>query len=250
MTRPRRPLIEIRDSDWSVQITDDQSRTLIDSKSGVAYHSASGGFAETKHVYLENSGIGERMRTRRPSSVLEIGLGLGLGCLLTVDAALEQNCPLHFTAVENQWLTTDVLRRLKFEELLNQPQLATEFLQWRDSLEPRVPDGRYERAFGEAQRVVVQHGDAAHSQATSWLPANVAAFDAIYLDPFAPDVNPELWAPDFLRGLRDVLSPDGFLVTYCVNRKVRDAFAQAGFEVERIPGPRGGKREVLRSRKA
>ncbi len=41
------------------------------------------------------------------------------------------------------------------------------------------------------------------------------------------------------------LRTGGKLDSYCVNRRVRDDLALAGFEVDRVPGPPGGKREVL-----
>jgi tRNA U34 5-methylaminomethyl-2-thiouridine-forming methyltransferase MnmC len=40
------------------------------------------------------------------------------------------------------------------------------------------------------------------------------------------------------------------LVSYCVNGQVRRALEQAGFKVMRLPGPPGGKREVLAAARA
>ncbi|MFN9549968.1 MAG: MnmC family methyltransferase, partial [Pirellulaceae bacterium] len=60
----------------------------------------------------------------------------------------------------------------------------------------------------------------------------------------------ELWEERFLRNLVDQIAEDGVLVTYCVNRKIRDCMGQVGLRVERLPGPPGGKREVLRATRA
>ena len=71
-----RTLIEIpNQSDWVIQITDDGSRTLLNPASGIAFHSASGALAETLHVYLENSGVGEKLRQGIEVQVIEVGLG-------------------------------------------------------------------------------------------------------------------------------------------------------------------------------
>ncbi len=41
---------------------------------------------------------------------------------------------------------------------------------------------------------------------------------------------------------------DGIVVTYCAKGSVRRAFASAGFEMMRLPGP-AGKKEILRGKK-
>ena len=125
--RRQRPTIPIPDTPWSVQITDDRSRTLIDPVSGVAFHSASGGLAETKHVYLANSGVSERLRHQNPTSVLEVGLGLGMGLLATLDAALSNRCELRYVAIENNWLRGEILQELHLNEFLKKESLAADF---------------------------------------------------------------------------------------------------------------------------
>jgi len=70
------------------------------------------------------------------------------------------------------------------------------------------------------------------------------AYDAIFLDTFSPDVNPECWTLAFLKQIRPFLAPEGRLATYCVKGSVRRNLQEAGFTVNKYPGPRG-KREVL-----
>ncbi|MDG2219789.1 MAG: tRNA (5-methylaminomethyl-2-thiouridine)(34)-methyltransferase MnmD [Rubripirellula sp.] len=238
--RRHRPTIPILGTPWSVQITDDQSRTLIDPLTGVAFHSASGGLAETKHVYLHNSGVSERLQSRQPTAVLEVGLGLGLGLLATLDAAIDYQCELRYVGIEKEWLAGEILEHLKLDDFLNKPSLAADFCSWRKSLGKEVPEGRYEREFGPLQHVTIEHTDA-----TDWDPQDEEKFDAVYFDPFAPDVNPELWSTSFFKRMQEVLKPGGKLVTYCVNRKVRQTLSDAGFTPKRVPGPIGGKREVM-----
>jgi tRNA U34 5-methylaminomethyl-2-thiouridine-forming methyltransferase MnmC len=62
---------------------------------------------------------------------------------------------------------------------------------------------------------------------------------AVYQDAFSPDANPELWTAAFCTRLFDALAPGGALATYSAKRTVRDALAQVGFQVERLPGPPG-----------
>jgi tRNA U34 5-methylaminomethyl-2-thiouridine-forming methyltransferase MnmC len=238
--RRRRPTTPIEGTRWSIQMTDDQSRTLIDPVTGVAFHSASGGFAETKHVYLDNSGVSERLRRRQTTAVLEVGLGLGMGLLATLDAAIVHCCELRYVAIENNWLPAEILQELKLDEFLTKPSLASDFCAWRASLGPELTAGRYQRAFGPLQDVTIEH-----CNAIDWHPQDETRFNAIYFDPFAPDVNPELWSTSFIKRMHAMLVPGGKLVTYCVNRKIRQTLADAGFTPQRVPGPIGGKREVM-----
>lgn len=46
-----------------------------------------------------------------------------------------------------------------------------------------------------------------------------------------------------------MMEKDGILTTYCAKGVVRRMLQAAGFTVERLPGPPGGKREILRAKK-
>ena len=59
------------------------------------------------------------------------------------------------------------------------------------------------------------------------------SYDIAYFDAFAPDKQEGVWTP--------------VLVTYCAKGSVRRDLQSAGFDVERLPGPPGGKREMLRA---
>jgi tRNA 5-methylaminomethyl-2-thiouridine biosynthesis bifunctional protein len=73
------------------------------------------------------------------------------------------------------------------------------------------------------------------------------AADAIYLDGFAPDRNPEMWANTIMRGLARLARPGTTAATYTTARKVRDALAAAGFVPELRTGF-GRKRHMLAAR--
>lgn len=71
-------------------------------------------------------------------------------------------------------------------------------------------------------------------------------YDVIYFDAFAPEKQPEMWTPEIIGKIYDCLTPNGIFVTYCAKGVVRRMLQSAGFTVERLPGPPGGKREILR----
>ena len=74
-----------------------------------------------------------------------------------------------------------------------------------------------------------------------------ASYDVVYFDAFAPEKQPEMWSQVLFDGLYAALRPAGVLTTYCAKGAVRRMLQAAGFRVERLPGPPGGKREILRA---
>ena len=58
-----------------------------------------------------------------------------------------------------------------------------------------------------------------------------------------------MWSQELFNRLYVLLDKDGILTTYCAKGVVRRMLQTAGFTVERLPGPPGGKREILRVRK-
>ncbi len=240
---PARETIPIPGHELMIQVTDDASRTLVFRDSPVAYHSASGAAAETQHVYLDNSGVVARLRGGNSTSVLEVGLGTGLAMLMTLDVAIAAGTPLRYHSLERHLLGRDVLTGLQLHQHLEQPGLLESFLDFRDSLGAVVKPGRYLWQPRDDQQVWLICGDAVETMAAG-LPDDDRV-DAIYFDPFAPSENPKLWETSFLRTMHAALDVNGRLVTYCVSRQVRESFAEAGFDVRRVAGPPGGKREVM-----
>lgn len=74
-------------------------------------------------------------------------------------------------------------------------------------------------------------------------------FHLIYMDAFSPGTHPEAWTQQQLAWLYDQLRPNGILTSFCVKGVVRRAAMSCGFQTEKLPGPVGGKREVLRLRR-
>jgi tRNA U34 5-methylaminomethyl-2-thiouridine-forming methyltransferase MnmC len=64
------------------------------------------------------------------------------------------------------------------------------------------------------------------------------AFDAVFLDPFSPRVEPDLWDPRFLREIAKRMAAGSLLSTYSASLSVRAALVAAGLRVG--PGARVG----------
>lgn len=253
-------------------LTDDGSYTLRDGRLNETYHSGCGALAECLHVYLRNSGIETLLQQRgaEPRSlanastavrVLEFGFGTGMACLLTMAAAHASGCPLEYVSLEQTLLPLEVLNQLRIGEAVElaiargelpaaysvSSQLERGWLEFRANLPATPCGGEFIWEAGPASRLRLIIGAAQHYAAAACQNAS-QPFDAIYFDAFSPATNPELWNESIFRNLINTLECDGLLVSYCVSGAVRRGLEQAGFEVERLPGPPGGKREVLRAR--
>ncbi len=240
MPVPVRQVVASPNQAYKVLTTDDGSRTLIQAASEDAFHSGCGALAETRHVYLANSGVAQRLSQGQSTRVLELGLGSAMAMLCTLDAATKNQTPLEYVALENQWISTKVFRQLLPHAWVEHPKLVDDYMDWRESMPEIVPLGHYHWHASENHHVTVVVGDAIEYQHPSDGRVNV-----VYFDPFSPASAPELWGIKMLSAMHAALDTDGRLVTYCVNRQVRDTLKQVGFDCTRVPGPPGGKREVL-----
>src|SRR5258706_8965550 len=93
---------------------------------GDLYHSAQGGLAQARHVFLAGNGLPERWRGRRTFTILETGFGLGLNFLATWQAWREdpKRCDrLHFVSIEKHpFVASELSQALKkHPELKPQP---------------------------------------------------------------------------------------------------------------------------------
>ena len=154
---PKRPLLKIAGTQRSIQITDDDSRTLIDPVTGVAFHSGSGALAETRHVYLNNSGVAARLASGDATCVLEIGLGTGMGMLLSVDDAACGGAELEYHALEQDWLPVEVLRQLDLQAVLTTPELCDSYLAWREKYGSTPPRGSYRCLLMQSTSIPLRH---------------------------------------------------------------------------------------------
>ncbi|MGN6545985.1 MAG: tRNA (5-methylaminomethyl-2-thiouridine)(34)-methyltransferase MnmD [Aureliella sp.] len=254
-------------------LTDDGSYTLRDVQLGETYHSGCGALAECLHVYLRNSGVEALLERRNeehrsgaiaaaPVRVLEFGFGTGMACLLTMAAARAHDCPLEYVSLEHALLPIEVLSQLRIGEAVNlaiargqlpagyavASELERDWLAFRASLPGQPAKGEllWNAGQGSAVRLVI--GDA-EAYAAAAGERSAQPFDALYFDAFSPATNPTLWTEHLFAKLTGLLDPEGLLVSYCVSGAVRRGLEAAGFDVERRPGPPGGKREVLVARR-
>ena len=210
---------------------------------GDVYHSAAGGPAQARHVFLAGNGLPARWRGRRAFTVLETGFGFGLNFLATLRAWREdpgRPARLHYVSLEKHPFSGADMERLH----ARYPELAAEAAALRAAWPPLVPG--MHRLELEGGGVVLT---LAFADATDALRELRLAADAIYLDGFAPAKNPAMWSRAAMKALARLAAPGATAATWSAAAPVREALAAAGFEPEKRPGF-AAKREMLAARYA
>jgi len=202
------------------------------------YHSADGGPGQSRHVFLEGNGLPRRWRGRRSFTIVETGFGLGLNFLATWEAlradAYAPRC-LHYVSVEQHPLSRADLSNVHARWPQFAPIAAELHRQW-----PPLVRGFHRLAFdGGRISLTLLFGDAAEL-----LTELDARADALFLDGFSPEKNPQMWSEPVLRDLARLCAPGTTAATWTVAGLVRERLIQAGFRIDKRPGY-GRKREML-----
>lgn len=213
--------------------TEDGSKTLYSSELQENYHSTHGAITESEHVYIKH-GLQRRLTLpfSGPLSLLEVGFGTGLNCLLSVlnQQHSEKPYQLLYHTYEIHPLPLELIAELY------QPTLSENNWNIMESIHLSAWDQPTEIAPGFTLLKV--HKDLT----TSEIPSHI---DVIYMDAFAPEVTAELWSETFLSKLARSADKNCILSTYCAKGLIRRTLEQLGFEVDRLPGPPNGKREII-----
>jgi tRNA U34 5-methylaminomethyl-2-thiouridine-forming methyltransferase MnmC len=215
-------------------ITADGSHSIEIQSLKVTYHSIHGAIQESRHVFIE-AGLNEILSrlTSQTLYILEMGLGTGLNAFLTAIEAEKQTTDIQYTVVEQYPLPLEETKALNYTEQLGHKELFS-----------KIHESNWEEDVAISRYFTLQKEKADINNYSSG-----KQFHLIYYDAFAPDVQPELWTRTIFENLFLMLRPNGILVTYCSKGDVRRAMMAVGFNVKKLPGPKG-KREMLRATKS
>lgn len=214
-------------------ITQDGSHTIYLPEMDEHYHSTHGAIQESVHIYI-NEGL--LQFSSRKISLLEIGFGTGLNAFLTYIFAKKHHISVNYYSIEKYPLIEPEYKRLNYAsgefgefapifEKLHSADWNTDFFLDSNFKLHKIQDDLTTHSFD--------------------LPVKV---DLVYYDAFAPNKQPDLWTDEVISKVSKCVGKDGLIVTYCAKGSVRRAFASAGFEMKRLPGP-PGKKEIIRGKK-
>ncbi len=231
---------------WEVQRTDDGSFTLAHPVHGQACHSSVGAWLESRERYARACRVRERARElvangQREFHLLDIGTGLGYNLAAALEALDGTRCVLRATSLELERSVIERTLELARDGTLHLGAPA-ELVRFHApvvrALEAALATARDETpvtvALADGSLTFVL-GDGTRS-----LPALPLEprFDAVFLDPFSPRVDPVLWQPAFVAQIARRMSESAVLSTYSASLSVRASLAAAGLHV--APGARLG----------
>lgn len=208
--------------------TADGSTTIRLADWDECYHSKHGAIQEAYHVFIKN---GLSLFVGKPVSVLEIGFGTGLNAFITF---LESNHygPIDYVGAEAYPVAAEEAGLMNYAGALR-PDAGQVFNRMHESeWEKEIP---LSENFTLAKRQQFFHEI-----------SDEGRFDLIYFDAFGFRVQPELWSAEIFRLMHRALKPKGVLVTYAARGIIKRNLQEAGFRVEKLPGP-PGKREMMRA---
>lgn len=212
--------------------TADGSYTLFIPELDEHYHSIKGALTESKHIFIN---MGLKHSVLHTPHILEIGFGTGLNAFLTLLEAEKEDKYIRFTTLERYPLDIDIIRQMHYPEQIA-PSRSIDYYALHEAdwnipteITPHFTLHKIDCDFTSFQFD--------------------SEYDLIYFDAFAPEKQPEMWDQQLFNTLYHHTKPGGILTTYCAKGIVRRMLQSAGYIVERLPGPPGGKREILRATK-
>lgn len=204
-------------------ITADGSPTLFLPGMDEHYHSTNGAIQESRHVYI-NSAFNRCFLDS--ISVLEMGFGTGLNAFLTALESEKRKVKVNYTTLEKYPLPSEIIKTLNYSDEKGDLFRKIHSSEWEKPTEITP--------FFLLNKIQIDFNDFDFS----------GQYDVVYYDAFAPDKQAEVWSQGLFNKLYSSMKWGGILTTYCAKGNIRRMMQQAGFMVERIPGP-PGKREML-----
>lgn len=222
-----------KNPDLKIELTADGSATLYVEQLDEHYHSVKGALAESEHIYRDCAFLHRaKSNFTPPLRLLEIGFGTGLNAAVTA-AITDDSRPLYYISLEKYPVDADTLQELHYDKLVDAELFSKiHFAQWNQPTQI-TPSFTLEKRKSDFLADALPRG-----------------IDIVYFDAFAPEKQPEMWSEQALRKVFNAMNPGAVLTTYCAKGSIRRLLESIGLDVERIAGPAGGKREILRAVKA
>jgi len=225
----------------------DGSNTLRLAEYDESYHSVNGALTESNYIFI---GCGLKYYTENVSikeiTILEIGFGTGLNCLLSAIFAFKnREIRINYSGIEKYPVTDEEFHSLNhIESILAQADLffsaeevneirkINEMIQltdW-DKCVDILPNFTLIKINSD---ILLYKGDGQIN-------------DIVYFDAFSPGSQPELWTREVFGEIYSSVKTGGILVTYSSKGIVKQALRESGFDVSRLNGP-PGKRHIVRA---
>lgn len=220
-------------SEKRLLITEDGSHTIYLPELKETYHSTHGAIRESEYVFIRQ-GLKHALREgKKTIEIFELGFGTGLNALLSWIYAERNQISINYHSIEAFPLTREDIEVLNYASLLDAADATDKFVKihqcdWNEVVElsPYFQLNKIEKLMEDF-----------HTE---------MQFDVCYFDAFAPSKQAEMWEIAILEKVKNMLVPQGILVTYCAKGQLKRDLKSLAFEVESLPGP-PGKKEMVRA---
>ena len=205
----------------------DGSPTLYVEELNQHYHSLFGARTESEHIFIH---AGLDAMKKKDIHLLEVGFGTGLNAYLSFiskkpEASIKYFSIEKYPLIRNEW---EALNYFPSDDHYTETWKNIHICEWEKW-----------NLIGEGFELFKTMCDFNQCD----LPDGQ---DLIYFDAFSPDAQPELWSAGNFNKLYSCMKPGGIMVTYSVKGIVKQRLKDAGFQIEKLPGP-PGKRQILRA---
>lgn len=214
-------------------LTADGSHSLFSEQFTEVYHSRHGALQESQHVYID---CGLKGISLKEINILEIGFGTGLNALLSLVYSEDTQTKIHYTTFELYPVPSAMTERLNYPQLLSHQNASNYF-----SRLHTTPWGSSQQLTACFSLLKIQADVLTYTLAKD-------SYHLVYFDAFAPNHQAAMWTAAMFQKNFSAIKNGGILVTYCAKGDVQRAMKQAGFDIEKLPGPIC-KREILRASK-
>ena len=225
-----------RAGDFEIRITPDGIAGVRHRSSGEVMHSVSDPIEEASRLYVEQSGLAEKLSTPSQSELViwDVGLGAAANAMSAVQCF--DRCQEKSAGVTH----LRPLRLVSFESDLDSLRLALAHTDRFRYLKHPAPGGILERGEWTAGKLhwSLLQGDFLSTMISAPAP------DLIFFDPFSSQVNPELWTLSCFKKIAECCgSKETLLFTYSNSTAIRAGLLAAGFFVAEGIGT-GPKRDT------
>lgn len=221
-----------REGDYEIITLRSGARAVKNLRHGEVMHPMVGPWEEANFLYVEQTGLRDRLVREGdgPLRIYDVGLGAGANAAAALSCAAQTQGPkraLELVSFEND------LSSLKLA--LSEPDSFPFLKPWAEAVRALLETGSWR---GESVSWTLHHGDFLAHLAIAKAPAEL-----VFFDPFSPETNPAFWTRECLARLRRACREDGpgaVLATYSSATPTRVAMLLAGFYVGagRSVGPR------------
>lgn len=179
--------------------TEDESYTLI--KDGNRMHAKQGALKESKKKYVNPMLEHHQKNNKNRIKILDIGTGMGYNSIMSLKSCKEKDLEAEIDTID------------KFDY-----SIKTKGSKISSKIQANISSENIHFHKMDAREFVERIEES-------------EIYDVIYLDPFPPSENPELYSLHFFNSLKNLLNRNGVLLTYNASYACRAGLVFSGFEI-------------------